>query len=66
MEEMIDKLEKNVKEMFQNLTSMLSSTKSNGFYDRSYYLKINDIFKDIKKYPDINFPKTEIQKSVKK
>ena len=37
---------------------MVSASKSNaGLYDRTYFIKINDIFKEIKKYPDINFPK---------
>lgn len=37
---------------------MTSLSKLNAaLYDRSFYTKINDIFKDIKKYPDIAFSK---------
>ncbi len=42
------------------MSNIISSTKSNiASYDRSYYSKINDIFKEIKKYPNIGNPKFE-------
>jgi len=57
MEETIDKLEKNIKEIFLDLSTMVPVTRSNSaLYDRSFYAKINEVFKEIKKYPDINFP----------
>lgn len=39
-------MEKNFKDIFDSLNSMASVVKSNiSFYDRTYFLKINDIFK---------------------
>ena len=42
----------------------LNQTTAN-LYDRSYYLKTNDIFREIRKYPDITFPKAQPKPDIK-
>jgi len=45
-------MEKSIKETFDSLSTIVTQGKANlAAYDRTLYLKLNDVFKEIKKYP---------------